>query len=156
MSDSLSEFRAKTRAMFAQVNEQIEAIGKEYVLRMSWSVIETTPGPNLQLPETEYIATGRLRAGFTISTAQVETASRWEGGPYTEHGDDTLAAIESYLAEGPLPPFLYLNNDVAYGYIVWHGIGRMPVARPWTAVAASPTNQEVAATEARLEVMARY
>lgn len=155
MTDSPAQYAAKVDAMIAKAKHQINDTAREYVLTLAWQAIDTTPGPNLQLPETEYIAVGRLRGGWYASSVKVEIASRYEGGPYTEHGDDTLAAIAAFLGDGPLPPMVYLNNDVAYGYIVWHGIGRMPFPRPWTKTVASPNNQELAARKARLEAMGR-
>lgn len=152
MSDSPAEFERKMMAMFDLAVEQVEEIGVRYVLHFAAELIDTTPGPNLQYPhDTEYIATGRLRAGWSYDTTAITVASRWEGGPYTEHGEDTLAAIEAGLRSGPLPSVLFLQNDVAYGHIVHEGLGRHTIDRPWVKLASLRDGEF--AVKARLEVM---
>lgn len=161
MSDSARDFMAKVDRMFADAERQLVEICITYVVKIAWPLIDTTPGPNLQYPyDTEYIATGRLRAGWKLSLSPLSQATQWEGGPYTEHGDDTLALIEGEL--GPLrvlplaslPRSLYLVNVVAYGYIVHWGLGRHSTARPWVENVANDVPR-TAMAEARAEVMGR-
>lgn len=154
MSDDPATFMAKTRAMLERAGAQTEQIAKVYTAKMVRIVVETTPGPNLQLPETEYYAVGRLRGAYTFHPTPIEVASRWEGGPLDEDGlgEVTWGRIQGEIMDQPLRPVAYLNNDVAYGYLVHYGGGRMPIARPWRDIAM--LSQEVAAQEARLEVMA--
>lgn len=154
MSDDLATFMAKTKAMLAKASSRMERISKVYEVKMVRLVVSTTPGPNLQLPETEYYAVGRLRGGYTWDTEPHEIASRWEGGPLDEDGfgEVTWGRIEAEIMSRPLLPVAYLNNDVAYGYIVHWGGGRMPIARTWVDDAIK--HDDALAQEARLEVMA--
>jgi hypothetical protein len=152
MSDSLADFQRKTDAMFDKAIGQQEEIARRYVMKLATLVVKSTPGPNLQLPWTEYIATGRLRAGWSYDLERVSVAHKWESGPYSDTGDEALAEIRAAVFGGPLPAVAYLNNDVAYGIIVHDGLGRMPVDRPWVGDTAGEA--ERLADEARREVMA--
>lgn len=151
MSDELNEYLRKVDAMFDTAEHQLVNICLVFVQRMAWPLIDNTPGPNLQYPEdTEYIATGRLRAGWKVSLRALGNVDQWDGGPYTEHGDDTLAAIEGQLAEyrgaklSGLPKVLFLVNGVAYGYIVHWGLGRHTIARPWVDNVATDAQADAA------------
>lgn len=116
--------------MFQRTRRHLDRIVHLYVIKIAARLIYTTPGPNLQWPDTtEYIATGRLRGGWKIAEAPLGDASRWDGGPYTEHGDDTLAAIEADF-RGWNGPVVYLVNDVAYGYLIQEALGRHRKERP--------------------------
>lgn len=156
MSDSPQEFRRKTEAMFALANRQIDEIARVYVSKVAWRLISTTPGPGLQLPDTEYQATGRLRAGWRWSVDRDYLATNWDEGPYTDYGEEVLAAIEAEVQTAqPLPSISYLWNNVAYGDIVHWGRGRHPWPRPWVSIVAQPTTLANLADEARQEVMGR-
>ena len=156
MSDTAAEFERKTKAMIDLALGQLDLIGKLFASKIIFQVVYNTPGPNNQLPETEYIAVGRLRGGYHLWEAQAYMASRWEGGPYDEdgHGETVAAALHDEIMSAPMQPVYYLNNDVAYGYIVHYGGGRMPYPRPWRDIAASEANQIVALREATAEAMA--
>lgn len=122
MSDDLATFIRKTDAMIEAVEQYAEEVGRRYFVHMAAHVIRWTPGPNLQFPhDTAYIATGRLRAAWSYSEAPIGSTSRRDGGPYTQHGDDTLSQIEADFPKGRLPQSAYLVNDVLYGYIIQEG-----------------------------------
>lgn len=151
MSDSRATFTAKANAMIAAAQARVDEIAREYISDLAAELIVTTPGPNLQKPDTEYIATGRLRGGWSFSLTRIADADRWDGGPYTEHGDDTLAAIEGALAEvRVLPSIVYVQNDVAYGHLVAQGLGRhADWPRPWVWEASKKAPQILAAIQGR-------
>lgn len=151
MSDSLADFMRKTDAMFDKAEQQTEEIARRWVMKLATLVVTTTPGPNRQLPWTEYIATGRLTGGWTYDLERLSVAHKWDGGPYSDDGAEPLAEIYASVYGGPLPAVAYLNNNVAYGIIVHDGLGRMPVDRPWVGNAAGQA--ERLANEARHEVM---
>lgn len=157
MSDDLATFLSKTDAMLALADRQVTQIGKVYEVKMIKLVVTTTPGPNLQLPETEYYAVGRLRGGYTFDTSPVPVAARWDGGPYDPDGlgEVTWGRLEAQVLDQPLHGVAYLNNDVAYAYHVHYGRAGPPYfmpARPYRDDAR--LSQELLAQEARLEVMA--
>lgn len=137
MSDAPNVFMHKLDAMFDDLEAQLDEVCKVWILKMAWAIIDTTPGPNLQLPDTEYYATGRLRGSFTYGWADKGIATRWDDGPYTEHGEDTYAAIEASVRSRPIAAVSWLQSDVAYGDIVHEGKGRMPYARPWVQLVAA-------------------
>jgi hypothetical protein len=150
MSDSPNTFFSKLDAMFDNVEEQLDEVCKVWILKMAWAIIDTTPGPNLQLPDTEYYATGRLRGSFRYGWNDIGRATRWDDGPYTEHGEDTYAAIEAAVRSRPIAALSWLQSDVAYGDIVHEGKGRMPYPRPWVQNVAQDSHGYLG--EARAEV----
>lgn len=155
MVDSPGDFRMKTRAMFAAADKHIRDVGVAFITSVAADLIENTPGPNLQLADTEYIATGQLRDGWGWSMVAANEAFRWnDGGVYDDYGTRAFGAIQEGLAgASELPAISYLQNDVAYGFIVHEGIGRMPYARPW--VREVGDRAETHAAEAVAEVSGR-
>lgn len=154
MSQKLSDFERSVHAQFDRANHQLREIAILWQLKMAAEVIVTCPGPNNQYPyDTEYIATGRLRASFSYSNDKLAEATRWDGGPYTEHGDDTLAAYEAALRSRPIQRMGYFQSDIAYAEIVHQGYGRHKIARPW--VWKVGTMAAHFRAEAVAEVMAR-
>lgn len=151
----MSTFEQDVEKMFDRFDRQVDEICVVFVVRTAAMVISTTPGPNLQYPLTEYIATGRLRGAWTYGWSPLGAATRYEGGPYTEHGDDTLAVIEAQVRSRPIAAISYLRNDVAYGYFVHEGLfGHAHIGpRPW--VEATAAAQQSIADAARREVMRR-
>jgi hypothetical protein len=155
VSDSPAEFRRKTEEMFRRANEYLDAVSREFILGMAAVMIENTPGPNKQLEETGYIATGRLHSSYTWGPVAFNESSRWEGGPYSDYGEPAMAAIETALNEAEvIPAMSYIQSDVAYAWIVHQGLGRMPIARPWVTEKVIPMQESVAA-EARAKAMGR-
>ena len=152
MSDDFDTFMRKVDAMIDRALDFTDLVTVLYIRNVSAEVIFTTPGPNLQWPETtEYIAVGRLRGGWQWGTTPLATASRWKGGPYTEHGDETLSAIEAAVGKSP-PAVSYLFNDVAYGYLIQEALGRHSAERPgrdWVEI--MPHKQERLLREAQRE-----
>lgn len=152
MSDSLAEFRAKNRRQFNEAGQRLENFGKSYIIHLAAGLIDTTPGPNLQLPETEYIATGQLRDSWSWGTTAQNEAHRWnDGGEYDDYGARAFGEIQAaVLGVERLPAVSYLQSDVAYGYIVHEGLGRMPHPRPWAQEVAQDADKY--ADQARAEV----
>lgn len=151
MSQTLAQFEAATNRMFERAQLHITLVAKRWIILLAWELISTTPGPNLQEPDdTEYIATGRLRASWGYGFEARPIASRWDGGPYTEHGEDTLAEISAAVMGDNLPRYAFLQSDIAYGYIVHEGLGRHHGARPWVQIGA--LNSETIFRQAQSEV----
>lgn len=157
MSDDFAEFMRKVDKMIDRAIGYVDLVTVLYIRNVSAEVIFTTPGPNLQWPETtEYIAQGRLRGAWRWSTQPLDIAGRWDGGPYTEHGDETLSAIEAAVGQHP-PAVSYLVNDVAYGYLIQEALGRHSAERPgrdWVEI--MPHKQERLLREAQREAAARF
>lgn len=153
MSDTPAQFAAKNKAQFDKFDAQMNAIARIWIGKLAWALISTTPGPNLQTADTEYIATGRLRAGWRW-TVEIGEATNWKDGPYTEDGLDTLADIQATVAAAPLVPMSYLWTDVGYGALVHDGKGRHKWPRPWRDAVANPVVSQGLADEARQEAMA--
>lgn len=151
MSDSPADFRRKTEKMFAEAEARLDRAGRLFIEKVAEQAIVTTPGPGLQLPETEYVATGQLRGGWKWGLAAPEVASVWEGGPTSESGAEPLAQIRAAVEAEPLPRMSYLWTDVAYGYLVHEGRGRHPYPRPWVALVATPSSLQALAAEAIAE-----
>jgi hypothetical protein len=152
MSDDPAAFRAKTKRQFEQAGNHLDGIGRAFIMNLAAALIDSTPGPNLQLADTEYIATGQLRDGWSWGLAAQNEAHRWnDGGSYDDYGSRAFGEIQSAVAGAfRLPAISYLQNDNAYGYIVHEGLGRMPVARPWVTSVAK--DAEVYADQAKAEV----
>lgn len=145
--DSEADFERKTRLMFERVKDHFREVSIRFVVRIAERLVEDTPGFGNQFPEdTRYIPTGRLRGGYSFGPTKLNTAGRWEGGPYSDYGAETVDRIEASLrASGPRSGFI--NNDVAYGYIVREGLGNHVVPRDFLRC-ANPTTQKNALAEA--------
>lgn len=147
--DSQADFDRKTRAMFDRATEFLEEVAFQYVVQIGERLMERTPGFENQKPGTEYIPTGRLRGGYSYSVSALATASRWEGGPYSDYGKEPLAEIVSSMRARGVKSF-YIVNDVAYGYIVRWGLNQHADVGPrdWPGQVADITTQRNALNEA--------
>ena len=113
-------WRDQTRRMFGEAEERILDITEIYVDNVVEDVVKNTAGPGNQYPETEYIATGRLRAGWQGGENPPSTVSRTIGGPFDEDGDATVSAV---MATFKLEGKWSIWNEVGYSYYVFHGLG---------------------------------
>lgn len=150
MSDDPAAMLAKIDVMFDEAQRRVDKTVRLFFKKMAWQVIRSTPGPGNQFPQTtEYIATGRLIGAWYADVEPHLVSARYDGGPYSDDGRDTFAQIEAWIADRPLPPAIYLNNDVAYGYLVYFGLGRHKIPRPWveTATLFAPVFAEEAIAE---------
>lgn len=134
-ADNLSQFIFKTNAMFDRADAYLENIGHEFIMAAAERLIRTTPGPGLQDDQTEYIATGRLRGGWTFGLNPPSSVSRDTGGPYEDRGTALLANIRLQVFATPLQDISFLWNEVAYAYYVHEGLGNhIKIGkRPWIA-----------------------
>lgn len=151
MSDSPEEFRRKTEAMFEVAEATTWRVVHRWIFILSAELLERCPGPNNQLPETHYIATGRLRDRFRFSLDKQPLAGHWGGpedaGDYDQHGQTAMAQIEeAVLAAGKFRDG-FIQTDVAYGFIVHEGTGRMPYERPWAQETAMQSERALHAAQ---------
>jgi hypothetical protein len=150
-----SAYVQQVKAMFDKAERQVQNIAREWIVEMAQDLSYNTPGPGLQYDKTLYIATGRLRGGWNYATHPAPaTVGRFEGGPYDETGDETVAAIRRAVYALDLPPSPTLWNDVAYGFDVHYGQGNHEHIgpRPWVYDASKRSQQNFEA--ARRRVMA--
>lgn len=152
MSDDPAAFREKTQRMIEANKIHLDRLGRSYVLHLAAALIDTTPGPNLQLPDTEYQATGQLRDSWSWGTIPQNVAYRWnDGGKYDDYGARAMGEIEAAVAGAlHMPAVSYLQNDTAYGFIVHEGGGRMPEARPWVTIVGNESEKYAAAARAEV------
>lgn len=123
--DTPGEFQRKTRAQFDRVRRFMRAVREEFIIESANVAVEATPGFGNQSPEdTSYIPTGRLRGGWNWTIDKQRVTSRFDGGPYSDYGVETVARIEAQVRSGVIPDRSSLENDVAYGFIVVVGGGR--------------------------------
>ncbi len=71
------EYLQKVEAMFEGVTGDVERIGKEFIAIAGERLVLNTPGPGLQYALTEYIATGRLRAGWSFGSNPPDSVSQF-------------------------------------------------------------------------------
>lgn len=120
-------FAADTELMFDRFDERLGEIRSNYVAEAARFLLAKTPGPGNQHPaDTRYLATGRLRAGWSFTAvAPPATADRWDTGPedVSTDGRQTAAQIAADARLTGFVPVSYLTNDVAYGYVVHEGLG---------------------------------
>lgn len=133
MSDSTSEYIQKVEAMFSRASGDIERIAMEFIAAAGEMLIASTPGPGLQYDQTEYIATGRLRAGWVFGLNPPGTVSQDEGGPYDDRGIRTMARLRAQIFASGAQRISFLWNDVAYAYYVHYGLENHEHIgpRPW-------------------------
>ena len=163
MSDALTEFRRKNEAQFNTAIRQVEDIGKEFIILYAEDIIDKTRGFGNQKPgiradgstDIRYIPTGQLRGGWYWSTSASTKLTYFEGGPESDYGEEPKAEIAAAVRAGPLPAISYLNNDVAYGYIIKEGLGNHAEPDPWVDIAAKGDNPHRIAEMARRRVMGR-
>lgn len=130
---AISEFMRNVDVMFDKVEDDFFRIGEEFIAAAAEKLVMTTPGPNLQDDATEYIATGRLRAGWHFGLQAPSSVSREEGGPYDEEGIGTISQLRRAIFSTGAQRISFLWNDVAYGYYVHQGEGNhLRIGpRPW-------------------------
>lgn len=128
---SLAEFRRKNAAQFARQKTWLHNVGLEFIGAAAEDLVRTTPGRGNQQPEdTKYEPTGRLRGGYNLVQQKIGTsdkglyASKYEQGPFSEYGIETIARLKQQAAEitGPFGK-RYIENDVGYGEVVRLGLG---------------------------------
>lgn len=152
--DSEAEFMRKTEAMFGRARRQFEAIAFTFEVKILEILVEKTPGFGNQQPDdTDYIPTGRLRGGYSLSASKLSEASRYEGGPFSDYGAETVSRLEEELRAFGIKSH-YIVNDVAYAYIVRRGLGRHAAVGPrnWTGETAALSTQNAVFAEALREV----
>lgn len=151
MSDSLSEFRRKSDAMFDRTIHQVEEIGRVFITLAATDVILTTRGFGNQRPDdTKYIPTGRLRGGWNWSATK-PPSTRFDGGPYSDYGYETVDRVTAQIASAPILGVSFIANDVAYGEIVRIGGGNHQSQDTW--LLDTQNRMDEFAREARLTVM---
>lgn len=125
----------KVNAMFDRVTDQYEDIAREFIAAAMEELVRTTPGPDLQAAQTEYIATGRLRAGWHYGSQAPLTVGEVTGGPYdtSREGSATAGRLRIQIFETPLQRISFLWNEVGYGYYVHYGLeNHVEIGpRPW-------------------------
>lgn len=128
MSDDPAAFARAVDVMFAEFDQDVAAVARNWIMAISYEMVFLTRGPGNQRPDdTTYEATGRLRAGYSATLAPGPTmAGRWDGGPYdnTDDGSETSQRLNGEIASltDKLPLELNIWNDVAYGYLVHEGL----------------------------------
>lgn len=132
---SLSAYIQNVDAMFAEVKDQYEEIGKLFIVVALEELVQNTPGPDLQYAGTDYIATGRLRAGWNYSENPPLTTGETFGGPYdtSRGGQLTITRVSGDILSAALPREVALWNEVGYGYYVHYGLENHTHIgpRPW-------------------------
>ncbi|AKU43435.1 hypothetical protein CPT_Sansa31 [Caulobacter phage Sansa] len=157
MSDRPADYIRKVNAMFDRADRFIYTVAREWIIECVQDLAYNTPGPGLQYDQTQYIATGRLRGGWNYATfPPPATASRFDGGPYDETGDETVARVRAAVYALDLPASPSLWNDVAYGFDVHFGLGNHEHIgpRPWVDEVAKRAQSNF--NRARSRVMASY
>jgi hypothetical protein len=159
MSDDPATFRRKVQAQADLVKRQINAIAQEYIILVSTDAVKRTRGFGNQRPgrrsdgtgDIRYTPTGQLRGGWFWSNTPYAGVTYFEGGPESDYGDEPVEAITSQVRSGPVPMTSYVQNAVAYGYIVKKGLGNHSTQDLWLdEIAAS---QDSYAEQARITVM---
>jgi hypothetical protein len=121
-----SRYIFAVEAMFNDAMDEIEGI----VLRWKFGVVDElvidTPGPGNQYDATEYIATGRLRAGYQWSTGSPPATVPALGRTGAEDGDQYAAATRLRLKAAMKASGAFssgaLYNEVGYGLYVHEGL----------------------------------
>lgn len=148
--DDASEFRRKARAMFGRVREYHFELAFRFVVGITQRLVTETRGiDNFKPLTTEYQHTGRLRGGYSYSTTKLENASKWDDGPFSYYGEETVMRIEADMRAAGVKSF-YIVNDVGYAWLVWKGRGRHIAvgADDWLGRVAAPPTQANALEEA--------
>lgn len=137
--------------MFDKVEGDIERIAKEFIAAAAERLVEETPGPSLQYEYTEYIATGRLRAGWVFGEAVPASVSRVEGGPYDEDGIGTIRELRVAIFATKLQRISFVWNEVGYAYYVHYGLENHEHIgpRPWIYDTAKMGQELLAIAQAR-------
>lgn len=155
MSDDLGAFLTKTNAMFDRAKGDNEEIVKVWMLKVATRLVLTTPGPGLQWPTTEYIATGRLRAGWNYGFSAPETVGSHGDGGEDLDGKSTIATMGAEISARGFQAVTFMWNAVGYGLYVHEGIGNHAHIgpRPWVLLTA--LDGQALLDQARAEVMGR-
>jgi len=133
MKGDLAGYIRKVDVMFDRAEARLENIAKTWMVYVVEDLLESTYGPGNQYDQTQYIATGRLRAGWQYGMAAPATASRMTGGPYDETGEETAARIATQIRQAPLPATAVVYNEVGYAILIHYGLeGHEHIGpRPW-------------------------
>lgn len=123
-----AEFARKNDAQFAEAQEGLQRLGREYIRLLAEDFTTATPGFGNQSPaDTHYIPTGRLRGGLNYtrepmgSTSKGMLSARDEDGPFSDYGRETIDRITSQLQNDRMGGISYLENDVAYAILIVRG-----------------------------------
>ena len=135
MTDDPNTFRRKTDAMFDEVERQLRDIAKVWQMKVATRLVIESWGPGKQVPETEYQAVGRLRAGWQFSfDPPPPIATKDKDGPF-DYGSGSASAgrISLEIATGGFAKTTYVWNDVSYAMAVHEGWGgnKKYGRRPW-------------------------
>lgn len=154
-----SSFIRDVDAMFVRVEAQIDQIVEVWKAKVAEYLVITTPGPGNQYYTTEYIATGRLRAGYSYSL-DAPSGVTLMGISGREDGDDrasaTIARLKGEIQVEGLVAISYLWNDVGYGVYVHEGIGNHVHIGPRPFVQETALIADELYEEARAEVMSGH
>lgn len=159
MSDDLATFTSKLDAMLARIETQTAAITERWLMKCHARIVLLTMGPGNQWPETEYIAVGRLRQGYTWGLEAPASVPINRDRPLTDetqYGDETVARLDAELLELGVQPQLMLYNVVGYGWYVHWGEGTHSHIgpRPYLNEFANSAEPEALLAAAAAEVMA--
>lgn len=123
MSDDLNTFLRKVDAMFDAAEENVEEIVKVWRLKIIARLVLDTPGPGNQYEHTEYIAVGRLRAGWQFGfEAPSSTPLMGSTGQEDITGAATMGRLGLEMGAAGIVPTSYIWNDVGYGWYVHEGL----------------------------------
>lgn len=138
---SRNDFMFQVQAMLDEAFDDIErVVGIWQGKIVDYLVIanDGTPGPGNQYEATEYIATGRLRAGWQFTTGSPPGNVPKMGVTGAEDGDQYAAStrgrLKAEMHAAGIQAISFLYNEVGYGYWVHEGIethahiGRRPFA----------------------------
>lgn len=130
---SASRYMEDVNAMFSGVVGDLEQIAMEFIAAAGEMLVEMTPGPGLQYPQTLYIATGRLRGGWQFGLMAPSSVSRDDGGPYEDRGNATKDRLRAQIFTTGAQRISFLWNEVAYAYYVHYGLENHEHIgpRPW-------------------------
>lgn len=135
MSDDLRTFQIKLDRMFDAAEKQVDQAVKVWRLRVFNLLLLNTPGPGNQWPGTDYIATGRLRAGWRFGLNPPSSVPLSGSGDtdYSEKGAATAARLMAEVGVHGREPVTYVWNEVGYGWYVHEGLeGHEHIGpRPW-------------------------
>lgn len=135
-ADQPSQYVFNVRAMFNRVREQRDRAVRSWCMKCHRQLVLETYGPGNQWPETEYIAVGRLRMGWTWGLEAPPTVPLNKKRPitdWTQNGDAAVAKLDAEFEAIGIQAHLVLYNVVGYGWYVHEGMGshKMIGPRPW-------------------------
>jgi hypothetical protein len=123
MSDSLEVYIRKINAMFDKADKQIDQTVKIWRLKIITRLILNTPGPGNQYSGTDYIAVGRLRAGWQFGfEAPASTPLMGDTGEEDITGATTVSRLAVEMGASGIVASSYVWNSVGYGWYVHEGL----------------------------------